>query len=205
MATPAATPIPSFPAGRRSRLGTALARRRNPLWRPSDSLRSRLRVLFVVGLLASVGLSAGFALALYRDDRAAALRQDAQLHSVQAVVLTAPDKAPASDPGEDSAAQVRWSEPSGAVRQASVSVPDTATVGTRVQLWLDTAGKVSAAPVAAGDSATSAAFLGILLLLGSAGFVTGAHGALRTWADRTDEHHWEQHWRLLEPVWSQRG
>ena len=205
MATPAATPTPPFPAGRRSRLGTALARRRNPLWRPSDSLRSRLRVLFVVGLLASVGVSAGFALALYQDDHAAALRRDAQLHTVQAVLLTAPRKAPASDPDAQSAVLARWSTSGGADHEAGVTVPDRATVGARIQLWLDHTGKVSAAPVTAADSATSAACLGVLLLLGSTGLVTGAHRVLRTWADRTDESHWEQDWRLFEPVWSQRS
>jgi len=206
MATPAATPTPPFPAGRRSRLDTALARRRNPLWRPSDSLRNRLRVLLVVGLLASVGLSVGFALAVYRGDRATALRRGAELHSVQAVLLTAPGRAPAAaDSGAEPTAVAGWSEPDGTVHRASVTVPDTATAGARIQLWLDTTGRVSAAPVSAGDSAVSVTYLGILLLLGSAGVVTGAHSALRTRADRTDEQHWEQGWRLFEPVWSHRG
>ncbi len=205
MATPAATPTPPFPAGRRSRLGNALARRRNPLWRPSDSLRRRLRALFVVGLLASVGLSAGFALALYRDDHAAALRRDAQLHSVQAVLLTAPNRAPASDPDAQSAAQVRWSAPGGTAHEASVDVWSGAAVGARIQLWLDATDQVSAAPVTAGDSATSAAYVGLLCLLCSLGLVTGADSAIRGWADRTDENHWEQDWRLFEPVWSQRS
>ena len=204
MATPAATPTPPFPAGRRSRLGTALARRHNPLWRPSDSLRSRLRIAFIVGLLASVGLSAGFAMALYRSDRAAALRRDAQLHSVQAVVLKAPGKVPADDLDAQSSVQVRWTAPGGIAHEASVEVPDNSKAGARIQLWLDGAGKVSSPPVGAGDSAVSGAYLGLLLLLGSTGFVISAHGALRTWADRTDEHHWGQDWRLFEPVWSQR-
>jgi len=205
MATPAATPTPPFPAGRRSRLGNALARRRNPLWRPSDSLRSRLRALIVIGLLASVGVSAGFALALYRDDRAAALRRDAQLHSVQAVLVTAPSRAPASDPDAQSAARVRWSAPGGTAREASVDVWDGAVVGNRIQLWLDATGKVSAAPVTAGDSVTSAAYLGVLCLLCSLGLVTSADSAVRAWADRTDENHWERDWRLFEPVWSHRS
>ena len=123
MATPAATPTPPFPAGRRSRLDTALARRRNPLWRPSDSLRNRLRVLLVVGLLASVGLSVGFALAVYRGDRATALRRGAELHSVQAVLLTAPGRAPAAaDSGAEPTAVAGWSEPDGTVHRASVTV-----------------------------------------------------------------------------------
>jgi hypothetical protein len=205
MATPAATPTPPFPAGRRSRLGTALARRRNPLWRPSDSLRSRLRVLLLVGLLASVGLSAAFALALYQGDRAAARRIDAQLHSVQAVVLKAPSSAPDGDPAARSSAPVRWTAAGGVAREASVEIPDRSVVGTRVQLWLDSAGQVSSPPVSAADSAVSVAYLGLLLLLATTGFVASAHGALRTWADRTDEHHWGQDWGLFEPVWSGRG
>jgi hypothetical protein len=43
-----ATPAPPFPARRPSRLHAVRARRSNPLWRRSDSLRSRLRVLFAV-------------------------------------------------------------------------------------------------------------------------------------------------------------
>jgi hypothetical protein len=199
-----ATPTP-LPAGRRSRVGSVLARRRNPLWRPSDSLRRRLRILFVVGLLTSMGLSAAFALTLYREDRTAALRRDAQLHSVQAVVLKAPGKAPADDADARSSVPVRWTAPGGVTHEVSAEVPDSATVGTRLQLWLDSAGQVGGPPVSAGESAISVAYLGLLLLLGTTGLVTGAHGALRAWADRTDEHHWGQDWRLFEPRWSQRG
>jgi hypothetical protein len=158
--TPSATPTPPFPEHRRSRLGTALDLRRNPLWRPSDSLRSRLRVLLVIGLLASVGLSTGFAaLARYRDDRAAELRRDAHLHSVQAVILTAPGRAPANDPAAGATAQVRWDGQGGTVHQATLAVPESAAVGARIQLWLDSTGKVGAAPVTAEASAAWAAFL----------------------------------------------
>jgi len=205
MAAPAAAPTPPFPEHRRSRRGTALDLRRNPLWRPSDSLRSRLRVLLVVGLLASVGLSAGLAVARYRDDRAAELRRDARLHSVQAVILTAPGRAPANDPAAGATAQVRWDGQGGTVHQATLAVPDGAAVGARIQLWLDSTGKVSAAPVTAGASAASAVFLGTLVLLAAAGLVTGTHSAIRTWADHTDDHHWEQDWRLFEPTWSHRA
>ena len=199
-----ATPTP-FPAGRRSGVGSALARRRNPLWRPSDSLRRRLRILFVVGLLTSVGLSAAFALTLYREDRTAALRRDAQLDSVQAVVLKAPGRAPADDLDARSSVPVRWTAPGGVTHEVSAEVPDSATVGTRIQLWVDSTGKVSGPPVSAGESAVSVAYLGLLLLLGTTGFVTAAHGALRTWVDRTDERHWGQDWWLFEPMWSQRS
>jgi len=203
MATPATTPTPPFPARRRSRLGIALARRNNPLWRPSDSLRSRLRALLVVALLASVGLSTGFALTLYRDDRAAAAKRDAHLHSVQAVLLTAPGKAPATDPGAGASAEVRWNT-GGSSHEASVPAPVNAATGTRIELWLDSAGKPAAAPASSDASAASVTFLGILVLLVAASLATCAYDAVRGWADRTDEVHWDHDWRRVEPVWSLR-
>ncbi|MEY9968272.1 hypothetical protein ABIA33_006356 [Streptacidiphilus sp. MAP12-16] len=205
MATPAATPTPPFPARWQSRLGTALALRRNPLWRYSDSLRSRLRVGLVLGLLAAVGLSAFFALHQYRQDRANELRRDAHLHSVQALVLTAPATPPAASAYAGVTAQVRWSELSGASHGASVTVPDNATVGARVPLWVDTADQISAPPVTAGDSATSAAYLALLLAAGSVAVLLAIHRVVRGWVDRTDVAHWEQDWRLFEPAWSHRS
>jgi hypothetical protein len=161
-----------------------------------------MHMLVVLGLLASVGLSAGFALALYRDDRAAALRRAAQLHSVEAVLVTAPARAVASDPVPGAAAQVRWTGPGGAVHQQNIAVQGNATVGARIRLWLDPADRVTGAPVTAGESAVSAGYLGILGLLGSLGLVAGTDRVLRHWADRTDERHWGQDWRLFEPVWT---
>ena len=121
------------------------------------------------------------------------------------MILTAPGRTPANDPPAGATAQVRWDGQGGTVHQATLAVPDGAAVGARIQLWLDSTGKVSAAPVTAGASAASAVFLGTLVLLAAAGLVTGAHSAIRTWADHTDDHHWEQDWRLFEPTWSHRA
>ena len=203
MATPAAAPIPAQPAPRRSRLGIALARRHNPLWRPTDALRARLRLLLTAALIAITALAALIALGLYRSDHAAAERYAATLHRVQAVALTDADQQHPVD-GARFTAQVRWNDAAGA-HQALVAATATTLRGDPVTVWVDAAGAPSSPPRTVAYSAGKAA------MVGSLGWVAATSGALavatlrRRRLVQADLERWTQEWEDIEPVWTRRG
>lgn len=201
MATPATTPTPSPPAPRRSRLTAALTRRRNPLRRRTDSQRTWLRALTLLGLGAAVALSALLAQQLYRSDRATALQQRAPLHQVQADVLTDVARVPVT-PDAGLTAQVRWTDTDGTTHSAVVDVPASTTKGGHLSLWLDATGQPRTAPGSAEDWATSAAYLGATVLVGSVFLLAAARSLARAHLDRTDLHNWEQGWNRVEPLWA---
>ena len=203
MATPAAAPVPSHPAPRRSRLAATLARRHNPLWRRTDSLRSRLRILLVLALIAVAALSALLALGLYRSDRAAAARHAATLRQTQAVALTNAGQSHVGY-GANFTAEIRWTGPTGAAHESRAAVDPGTVPGTKVTVWLDSADQVTAPPVSVADSAGRAVLLGGLSLLGGGVLTTVGASLARSRLNRADLRNWDQAWQVTEPTWTRR-
>ncbi|MFC1432154.1 hypothetical protein ACEZDB_16015 [Streptacidiphilus sp. N1-3] len=203
MAAPAAAPTPSHPAPRRSPFGAALARRHNPLWRRTDTLRDRLRVLLVLALTATAAVSVLLALGLYQHDRAHALRYAATLHRTQAVALSDADQQ-SGGLGADFTALVRWTGPTGAERQARAAADPGTVTGDRVTVWLDRAGQVAAPPTSAADSSGRATLLGCLALTGGGALVLAGSALTRTCLNRVDLRNWDRAWAAAEPAWTGR-
>jgi len=200
MATPEAAPTPPLPAGGRLRTANVLVRRRNPLWRASDSVRWALRALHVLGLVCAAALCVVAALHLYQADRAESGRYEARLHEVRAVALSG---AVETAIGTPYTAQVRWTDASGTAHQARTGVPGSTTTGGTVQLWLDADNHPVPAPAMAAESMSDAGAVGLILLTGSGLLLTATHNVLRLLTDRADLRRWERDWRLTEPAWSQ--
>jgi hypothetical protein len=203
MATPAAAPTPSHPAPRRSRFGAAAARRHNPLWRRTDSLRSRLRALLVLGLVASAGLSVLVALALYQDDRSASHRYAATLHQVQAVAVSDADQQHGGL-GGDFSAVVRWTDPSGKAHQTRAAADPATLTGDKVAVWLDSTDQVAAPPTNVADSAGKAVVLGSLALVTAATLVSAMGSVARSRLNQADIRNWDREWEKTEPAWTRR-
>jgi hypothetical protein len=203
MATPAAAPTPSHPAPRRSPLARAAARRHNPLWRQTDTWRSRIRLLLVLGLTGAAALSALFALAHYQDNRTAAQRTAATLHQVRAVALSDADQL---HPGLGSTftAQVRWTAANGTVQQARAGVDATTATGDHVTVWLDHKGQATAAPTSASDSAANAILLGLLALSTSTIVLLAGDAFARARMANADLRRWDQDWERTAPGWTSR-
>lgn len=202
MATPAAAPVPAQPAPHRSRLGIALSRRHNPLWRRTDALRARLRIALIVALTAITAVGAVLALALYRSDRSAAEHYAATMHQVQAVALTDADQQHPVG-GANFTAQVRWTDTAG-THQARVAADASTVKGNPVAVWLNAAGTPSTPPRSEADSAGKAVLIGILGWSGTAtaALATAALGRRRL--AQADLNRWEQEWQDTEPQWTRR-
>jgi hypothetical protein len=180
-----------------------VARRHNPLWRSTDSWRSRLRVLLVLCLAVAVGLSVLLAFAHYQVDRAGAQRVAATLHEVHAVALTDADRLH-SLPDAVFTAEVRWTAPGGASQQARAGVKPTTAAGDRVTVWLDRNGHPATPPTSTADSAGNAAFLGLLVLIGSTSVLMAGGAFARARLASADMCHWEQDWQQVAPEWTGR-
>ncbi|MFC1405522.1 MULTISPECIES: hypothetical protein [Streptacidiphilus] len=203
MATPAAAPTPAQPAPRRSRLGIALARRHNPLWRRTDALRARLRMLLIAALIVITALAALLALGLYRSDRAAAGRYAATLHRVQAVALADADQQHPVD-GARFTAEVRWTDASGA-HQARAAAGATTLRGDPVTVWVDAAGSPSSAPRSEAYSTGKAAMVGSLVWISVTSGALAVATLRRRRLGQVDLERWTREWEDVEPVWTRRG
>jgi len=203
MAAPAAAPTPSHPVPRRSPFGAALARRHNLLWRRTDTLRGRLRVLLVLAFTVTAALSTLIALGLYQGDRAHSLRHAATLHQARAVALTGADQ---QRGGTDAGftALVRWTGPSGTQQRARAAVDPGTIAGDKVTVWLDRADRVAAPPTSAADSAGRATLFGCLALSGGGTLVLAGGSLARSRLNRTDLRNWDRDWEDTEPAWTQR-
>ncbi|MBF9067028.1 Rv1733c family protein [Streptacidiphilus fuscans] len=215
MATPAAAPRPSAPAPRRSRLARLgrlvslvglvdLARglpgRPSVLRRRTDTWRSVLLELRILGVLAALAVGALVGMSVYQQGRAHALEQARNLRPVQARIVSRPS--PTGDGGD--VAQVTWTASDGTVQQAVTGVPAADGVGDHVGIWLDASGQPVAAPTSVVNIAGTAVLVGLLVTVG-AGVVVESAGALARWhLDRRDEETWETEWQVVEPVWSRR-
>ena len=203
MATPAAAPTPAQPAPRRSRLAIVLARRHNALWRRTDALRARLRILTIATLIAITALGAVLALALYRGDRAAAERYAATLHRVQAVALTDADQQHPVG-GANFTAQVRWNDTAGP-HQARVAAGATTLKGDPVTVWVNAAGTPSPAPRSEAYSAGKAAMVGSLSWVAVTSGALAAATLRRRRLGQVDLDRWAEEWEHIEPVWTRRN
>lgn len=196
---------PPFPAAPQPSGHQHVPQRDNPLRRPSDRLRMWVDVLLLAVLaLGSVtaGLAAGSA---GYDAQTARVQQQAEWRQTTARVTTAPEGAPGLGPDAASQqARIRWTDDRGENRTAIVPVPDGATRGEEIRIWIDRSGAVTSRP----DSPASPVLDGWAAGLMAAGAVITVTLTARIGARRLfDRHHdrcWEEEWATVEPQWAGR-
>ncbi|WP_157597303.1 Rv1733c family protein [Streptacidiphilus rugosus] len=189
MATPSVAPQPSAPVPRRG----------NPLHRRSDSLRVWLRVGFSLALALAVGLTVLLGLKLYADGRAAAARQIAGLHQVNAVAVGEPSSA-----GVGAwVAPLRWTD-AGGVHTANAAVPVSTVSGQHVMLWINAQEDPQPGPIPAVQSAGSAATYSLAAFAAAAMALSGLYALARHRVDSAAWKSWESEWERVEPEWTHR-
>lgn len=183
-------------------------RRRNPLRRRSDVVRTWAALFFAVLAFAGAPLL-GLATARWAYDGAraeqTAQRADRHRVSAEAVGDTRAEPLPAqARPDRAYPVTVRWTQPGGQPRTATARVRDEVRPGDQVEVWLDSRGRVVTAPVTDADVWQHALSVGgyaaggavVVLLLGRAGVRRVA------WRHRMNE--WERAWARTGPQWSKR-
>lgn len=177
---------------------------RNPLRRKSD----RAETFILAGSLAVAIAAAPFAAGVAGEaGHAAALRAErgelASSHEVKAVLLqSAPDAAAGYPLGSEFPVQARWSPPGGRDLTGQLMVPAGTPKGTAIDVWVDSAGRLTGPPLqpsqvaAQADLASAGAIAGIALLYLCEAVVVRRVLVRRRLAA------WDAEWAVTEPAWN---
>lgn len=177
----------------------------NPLRRPCD----RAQTVILVGLLITfLILAPALALFAARLAYGAALHsQRAELsarHQVAAVLLANAPAASYSGYGTLQLPEVRarWTGPDGQRRSGVIEAPGHAKAGTKVMIWVDAAGGLSAPPLEA-DQVTGQETLAAILAPAALGLLLLCAGSVTTHAvNKRRMAGWDEDWRATGPQWS---
>lgn len=168
---------------------------RHPLVRTSDRLES----LAVLGVLVIAILAAPFAAhagdLVYEASMRTVDEQSHNRHSVQALVVEGSAGMPA-DFESSTLVSAQWREGS-QLRTELITSPTTVEAGAPLTIWLDTTGKVVAAPMTAFDAKVNE--MGVSWTVWIAAVACSAFAAflLRRGLDRSRARAWEQELQLM--------
>ncbi|MRH92611.1 hypothetical protein GFY24_35205 [Nocardia sp. SYP-A9097] len=170
--------------------------------RSSDRIEGTLRLLVIVIMLAMVPVAGAFGTARYTGALEQIRSENAAKTQVSATVLDKPVAAGNSGPyrAADLEAPVRWTR-DGDSGQATVTVPDTAAIGSTLPVWLGRDGKPTTAPrpPAAAVSSGIGAAVAILLLSSLCGLAVVCSVDLALGARRHAQ--WDSEWRgISRPI-----
>jgi len=190
--------------GRNRRLKKRLWRlRSNPLRRHDDIVEAWI-VLVMWAVVAVGGALAGLVTFRAADEVFGAQR--IERHSVQAVLLT--DTPPASStPGgvrDLIKAKVRWTTADGTSRTGSTLVDTGQKAGTKVVVWLDSAGNFTIEPMSSKEATLESAVLGLTAALAFAGVAFGTGAVARYRLDQRRIDSWDREWQLVGPSWGRK-
>lgn len=159
-------------------------------------------MLAVWAVIAVGGTVAGLVTAHAADEVFA--RQRAERHSVRAVLLTDVPRTVAGDgtTGDKIAVPVRWTDPEGSAHTDRTLVDTGLKPGTRIVVWTDGRGEITAEPPTPSEAAVEAGALATAAALAFAGLACGA-GTLARWRlDRRRIDQWGREWdHLVGPQW----
>lgn len=170
--------------------------RSNPLRRTSDVVEAW--IVLVTWLLAVVGsVLTGLVTA---DAVARGLdRQWTERRPVEAVLV---GRVPSvtSARGDDGRvwAGVRWTTPDGAVHSGRTKVRPGMASGTRVTVWTDRQGRVTAKPLSPGEAGFRSAWTGTLVATGTAAAVFGGAQLARAGLERRRLRQWDEEWARVD-------
>jgi len=174
--------------------------RSNPLRRHDDIVEAWI-VLVVWAVVAVGGALAGLVTSHAAAEVFAAQR--AERHSVQAVLLTdTPPSSPTPGGARDLIkAKVRWTTADGTRRTGSTLVETGQKAGSKVVVWLDSAGNFTIEPPSSTEAALESAVLGLTAALAFAGPAFGTGAASRYRLDQRRIDSWGTEWKLVGPSW----
>lgn len=192
---------PPYASGPPSRRGDDAPKGANSLRRTSDRFEHWFRRVLVVVLF--VGLptaSIGAGLASYEASMRTVRAQTAERHQVTA----RPASAVRGGDWAKRPAQVRWTDPDGAVRTGSALVRTGTPAGAAVRVWVDRHGTVTTAPATTLNAAAGGWLIGGMTAFGVAAGLHATHAGVRRLLDRRRYAQWDAEWDLVEPRWSAR-
>jgi hypothetical protein len=177
--------------------------RSNPLRRHDDIVEAWI-VLVMWAVVLVGGALAGLVTAHAADEVFAAQRTER--HSVRAVLLT--DTPPASSTTGGARdlikAKVRWTTADGTRRTGNALVDTGQKAGTKVVVWLDSAGNFTIEPVSSKEATLESAVLGLTAALAFAGVAFGTGAVARYRLDQRRISSWGTEWQLVGPTWGRK-
>ncbi|MGQ4436135.1 MULTISPECIES: Rv1733c family protein [unclassified Streptomyces] len=177
--------------------------RNNPLRRHDDIVEAWI-VLIMWAVVAIGGTLAGLVTYHAADEVFAAQRTER--HTVQAVLLT--DTPPASTTpggGRDLIkARVSWTTADGTRRTASALVDTGQKAGSKVVVWVDSAGNFTTEPPSSKEATLESAVLGLTATLAFAGLAFGTGAVARYRLDQRRISSWDAEWKLVGPAWGRK-
>ncbi|WP_405995279.1 hypothetical protein [Streptomyces sp. NBC_00986] len=176
--------------------------RSNPLRRHDDIVEVWI-VLAVWAVVAVGGTIAGLVTSHSADEVFAAQRTER--HSVQAVLL-ADTPSPTTRVGSRDLikAKVRWTTADGTSRTGSALVESGQKAGSKVVVWVDSAGNSTVAPPSWKEASLESAVLGLTAALAFTGLAFGTGAVARYRLDRRRIDSWGTEWGLVGPSWGRK-
>lgn len=174
--------------------------RSNPLRRHDDVVEAWI-VLVVWIVVAVGGTLAGLATSHAADEVFAAQR--AERHSVRAVLLADTPSSGSTVGGARDLikAKIRWTAADGTRRTGSTLVETGQKAGSKVVVWLDSAGRLAVEPPSATEATLESLFLGLTAALAFTGLAFGTGAAARYRLDQRRIGSWGTEWDLVGPSW----
>ncbi|WP_340377619.1 hypothetical protein U5640_22780 [Streptomyces sp. SS7] len=173
--------------------------RRNPLKRPADIVEAWLVLLLWLSAVAAAALAGVLAGVMSAEHLE---RQRTERQRVSAVLLE--DAEPRSSSRVGTApvwVGVRWTGPEGAPRTDRTRVEPGTRAGTRIMVWTDPQGRLTARPLSPSTGMLQATATGVLAATVAVAVVLGAAPAGRCLLDRRRMRQWEEEWRQADLRW----
>ncbi|WP_030607564.1 Rv1733c family protein [Streptomyces sclerotialus] len=179
--------------------------RSNPLKRPSDILEARI-ILVAVLLLLTGGLTAALVTGRTAADN---LHEQRQNRTPTTAVLV--DDAPGRSSGTayrtgdtKVSVTVRWQDRNGSSRTGSTRVEPDRPAGTKITVWVDEHGRLTARPPGPVIGAIEAALAGTVAALGWCSLVLSVVYGIHLRLDHHRAQQWEREWAEVGPRWGRR-
>ena len=175
----------------------------NRLRRPSDRLEGFLVMLLAAAFLVAAAATPFFGGHLYQSQRAEA----GHLHQATAVLIQNGPSGSYLNSGGEAAA--RWRAPDGQQQEGILTTATApgiagAAAGTRVRVWLTSAGQPEDPPVGTAEAMFSAAVMAIGALCAAAIALLICYWLGRLALDRRRLAMWTSEWSLTGPRWTTR-
>ncbi|MEO3861679.1 hypothetical protein [Acrocarpospora sp. B8E8] len=178
---------------------------RNPLRRRSDRVEAAIRLMSVIGVLASVVLGVLLGVRTYRYGLGLEVEQQRTRHRVDATLLeTAGPKislsAPAAGP-----AMATWKSLNGVPHQGLIDAPAMWQKGQTVHVWIDNRGEIVPRPRDRETTLISGMTVGVGIPLFALALVSLLLLTTRMLTARRARQAWAAEWTIIEPTWRING
>lgn len=175
---------------------------RSQLRRRADRVEAGMLWVTLVAALVMVAVGAAIGTNLRNAGDAAAARQRAVLHEVTAHTLESTEHQPPPALGEAlPLVRVSYVDQHGNAREGITTVMIGTKTGAAVAVWLDQAGRMTAAPHSPADSAAYGSTIGFLVVTGSWLVLWGAFRLACIPLNRRRAQAWDADWLAVAPRW----